>query len=89
MKKFIIILVHLLFSSFGVLEYCFSRGLKRFKCNLNYHYSSRIHYEHPAYQDVLISIKDIPQEPRMTSYMLCKSVATGIPQYVTWTIPLN
>jgi len=89
MKKLLIILAHFMFSSFGMLEYSFSRGLRRFKGQLNYHYASRIQYKHPAYQDISISIKEIPQEPRCKSYMLCENEATRGPQYITWSISLN
>jgi len=89
MKKFLIISLHLLLPSFGFLEYCFSRGIRRLRYNIGYHYSSKIHYEHPAYQNVSISIEKIPQEPHYKSYMLCTNVSTRMPQYIIWTLPLN
>lgn len=89
MKTFLIVFAHFMFSSFGMLEYCFSRGLRRFKGHLNYHYASRIQYKHPAYQDIAIYLQKTPKEPHCTSYMLCKNEATQGPQYVTWTISLN
>lgn len=89
MKKMVVVLAHVLFSSFGMLEYCFSRGLKRFKGQLNYHYASRINYKHPACQGMTICLKKIPKEPRCTSYMLLENGARRGLQYVTWTISLN
>jgi hypothetical protein len=89
MKKSIIILLHVLFSSFGLLEYCFSRGIRKFRFNLDYHYSCRINCQHPAYHDVLISIKKNSQEPHITSHMLYNNTPTKIPQYMTCTLSLN
>lgn len=89
MKKFLIVLAHFMFSSFGMLEYCFSRGVKRFKGHLNYHCASRMQYKHPAYQDIAISVQKTPKEPRCKSYMLCENEATRGLEYMTWTISLN
>jgi len=89
MKKIFIVLIHMLFSTFGQLEYCFSKGIRKFRFNLDSHYSCRITYQHLAYHDVLISITKNPQEPHLNSYMLCKDLANGIPQYVTGTLSLN
>jgi hypothetical protein len=88
-KKHLVILLHLFFSTFGFLEYCFSRGIKKLKFNLDYHYSSRINYQHSAYQDIMITITDSPQEAILTSHMLCTSMGNQIPLLITWKIPLN
>jgi hypothetical protein len=89
MKKFFVISLHLLFSSFGLLEYCFSRGIRKLRYNLGYHYVSRIQYAHPASMNISVSIKENSQEPYLKSYMLCENPVTRIPQYITWTISLN
>jgi len=89
MKKTFIIFMHLLFSTFGHLEYCFSRGIRKFRFNLNSHYSCRINYQHPAYKDVSISITKYPQESLITSHMLYNNTSTKIPQYMTCTLSLN
>jgi len=89
MKKFLVISLHLLFSSFGLLEYGFSRGIRKLRYNLGYYYVSRIQYAHPASMNISISIKGNPQEPHLKSYMFCENPVTRIPQYITWTIPLN
>ena len=89
MKKRFIVLIHVIFSTFGQLEYCLSKGIRKFRTNLDSHYSSRITCQHPAYHDVLISISRNSQEPHLNSYMLCKDLANGIPQYVTGTLSLN
>ena len=78
-----------MFSSFGFLEYCFSKGIKRFRFNLAYHYDCRIPYQHPAYQDVSISITEHPREPRLTSHMLYNNTSTKIPQCMACTLSLN
>ena len=89
MKKTLIVLLHLMLSSVGHLEYCFSKGIKRFRFNLAYHYSCRIPYQHPAYQDVSISITKHPQESHVTSHMLYNNTSTKIPQYMPYTLSLN
>jgi hypothetical protein len=89
MRKTLIILLHVMLSSFGHLEYCFSRGIRKFRFNLNSHYSCRINQRHPAYQDISISISKNLHEPRLTSHMLCKDLAKGIPNFVTGTLSLN
>jgi len=89
MKKLLIILTHFILPSFGFLEYCFSKSIRKLKYNLGYHYAARIHHDHPAYQDIFISLKERPKEPIYQSHMLCKSGITNMPQYITWTIPLN
>jgi len=89
MKKHLIILTHILLPSFGFLEYCFSRSIRKLKYNLGYHYAAKIHHDHPAYQDIFISLKERPNEPLYQSHMLSRNEVTRMPQYITWTIPLN
>jgi len=89
MKRTLIIFLHVMLSSFGHLEYCFSRGIRKFRFNLDYHYSCRINQRHPAYQDVLISVTGYPQESHITSHMLYNNTLSKIPQYVACTLSLN
>ena len=89
MRKTLIILLHVMLSSFGHLEYCFSRGIRKFRFNLNSHYSCRINQRHPAYQDISISIRQNLHEPRLTSHMLYNNTLSKIPQYMTCTLSLN
>ena len=89
MKKTLIVLLHLMLSSAGYLEYCFSRGIRKFRFNLDYHYSCRIPCQHPAYQDVSIAITKHPHESRITSHMLYHNTSTNIPQCMACTLSLN
>ncbi len=89
MKKYLIILTHILLPSFGFLEYCFSKNFRKLKYNPGYHCASRIHHEHPAHQDIFISLKESPKEPFYQSHMLCNNGITRMSQYITWTIPLH
>ena len=89
MKKLLIIISHLFYSSFGVAEYYLSKGFRKYNYNLGYHYSSRLPYDHPAYQDISIVLIKNPQEPFCTSYMLCNDALTSTPLFCTRTILLN
>jgi len=89
MRKHLILIVHLLFSTVGVLEYCLSKGLRKFKYRPMSHYAARLPYDHPASQEIMISLAESPQEATLTSYMLCTSHCSRLPLLITGEITLN
>jgi len=89
MHKLVIISIHFLFSSFGALEYCVSKGMKRFKYKPGSHYSCRINYQHPAYQDIMISLTESHDDASLKSYMLCTAHESHLPLLITGKITLN
>ncbi len=89
MRKLLIISIHLLFSTAGALEYCVSKGMRKFKYKSGSHYSARLPYDHPAYQDVMISLAESHGEASVRSYMLCAAHGSRLPLLITGKITLN
>ena len=89
MHRFLILSIHLLLSSVGAIEYCLLKGTRRFRYKPGSHYTARLPYNHPASEGILISLQNIPQEPRCISHMLCSSEMRNSLRYIPWTIPLN
>jgi hypothetical protein len=89
MHKLLILSIHFFLAGFGGLEYCISKKMRRFKCKPGSHYSARIPFDHPAYQDIMISLDESPREASLTSCMLCTTHKSRIPLLVTGTITLN
>ena len=87
--KLLIISIHFLLAGFGGLEYCISKKMRRFKCKPGSHYSARIPYDHPAYQNIMISLDESPREASLKSYMLCTAHKSHLPLLVTGKITLN
>jgi hypothetical protein len=89
MHKLLILSIHFLLAGFGGLEYCISKRMRRFKCKPGSHYSCRINYQHPAYQNIMISLDECPREASLTSYMLCTAHKSGRPLLISGKITLN
>lgn len=88
-RRLLILSIHFLLAGFGGLEYCLSRKMRRFKYKAGSHYSARIPYDHPAYQDIMISLDESPREASLTSCMLCTAHKSRIPLLITGKITLN
>jgi hypothetical protein len=89
MYKLLILSIHFLLAGFGSLEYCFSKKMRRFKYKPGSHYSVRIPYNQPAYQDIMISLDESPREASITSHMLCTAHKSRLPLLVNGKITLN
>ncbi len=89
MRKHLILIVHLLFSTVGVLEYCLSKGLRRFKYKPVSHYAARLPHAHPASQDIMISLAETREDASLKTYMLCTSHGSRLPLLITGKITLN
>jgi hypothetical protein len=89
MHRLLIISIHLLLAGFGAFEYCVSKGMRKFKYKSASHYSARIPYNHPAYQDIMISLTENRSEASLTSYTLCTSHGSRLPLLITGEITLN
>ena len=89
MHKLLIISIHFLLAGFGGLEYCISKKMRRFTYKPGSHYSARIPYDHPAYQQIMISLTESPQEASLTSYMLCTAHKSRVPLLISGKITLN
>lgn len=88
-RKLLIISIHFLLASFGALEYCVSKGMRKIKYKPRSHYSARLPYGHPAYQDVMISLTESRGEAGLTSYTLCTAYGSRLPLLITGKITLN
>jgi|GEM_PF-2073980 hypothetical protein len=88
-RKLLILSIHFLLASFGALEYCVSKGMRKFRYKPGSHYSCPITYQHPAYQDIMITLTQSPQEACLTSYMLCTAHKSRLPLLISEKITLN
>jgi hypothetical protein len=89
MHKPVILSLHLLLASFGALECCVSKGMRRFKYKPGSHYSCRINCQHPAYQDIMISLTESRGDASLKSCMLCTAHGSRIPLLITGKTGLN
>jgi hypothetical protein len=89
MHKFLILSIHFVFSTVGTIEYCLAKGARRFSYKTGSHYAARLPYDHPAYEGILISLQEIPRQPRCTAHVLSGGARSSALQYHAWTIPLN
>jgi hypothetical protein len=88
-RRLLILSIHFLLASFGVLEYCISKKMRRFTFKPRSHYSARMPYDHPAYQDVMISLTENHGEASLASYMLCIACGNRLPLLISGKITLN
>jgi len=89
LRRLLIISIHYLLASVGAFEYCVSKGRRKFKYKSASHYSARIPYGHPAYQDIMISLTENRSEASLTSFTLCTSHGSRLPLLITGKITLN
>jgi hypothetical protein len=88
-RRLLILSIHFFLTGFGGLEYCVSKGMRKFTYKPGSHYACRINCQHPAYRAIMVSLTENRGEASLASYLMCTAHESHLPLLVTGKIVLN